>query len=163
MLYIFVSILAGVSIVVARVINSNLAKIIGIFQGTFFNYVIGLFFSFVFFILNKEFLYIPNVRFSSIPIWAYSGGLLGVLVVLLSSYVTPKISAFYLTLFIFISQLFIGIFIDYFTLDGLSVGKIIGGFLVLLGLTYNLLIDKKHEMKTDSEQLIASTSEFIND
>lgn len=38
-IYIFISILAGVSIVVARIINCNLAKIIGIFQGTFYNYV----------------------------------------------------------------------------------------------------------------------------
>ncbi len=46
-IYFFISILAGVSIVVARIINSNLAEKIGIFQGTFFNYITGLLFSFI--------------------------------------------------------------------------------------------------------------------
>ena len=44
MLYICIAILAGVSIVVARIINANLAKEIGNWEGTFFNYITGLFF-----------------------------------------------------------------------------------------------------------------------
>jgi transporter family-2 protein len=56
-------------------------------------------------------------------------------------------SAFYLTLFIFIGQLFVGIIIDYFTLKELSLGKIAGGLLVLFGLSYNLLLDKKQAEK----------------
>lgn len=162
MLYILISILAGVSIVVARIINSNLAKIIGILQGTFINYIIGLLFSLIFLLLSSEFLRIPSIKFGSIPLWAYLGGLLGVLVVVLSSYITPKISAFYLTLLIFIGQLFSGIIIDYFTLNGLSIGKVIGGFLVLLGLTYNLIIDKKHEMQANSEQPIVSSTKSMD-
>ncbi|KOA19412.1 EamA-like transporter family protein [Clostridium homopropionicum DSM 5847] len=146
MFYIFISILAGVSVVVSRIINSNLAKIIGIFQGTFFNYVIGLIFSLMFLFISKETIQISNVKPHSIPSWAYLGGLVGVLVVVLSSYVTPKISAFYLTLLIFIGQLFFGIIIDFLTLEKLSLGKIIGGILVLLGLIYNLMLDKKQEL-----------------
>ncbi|RHW65938.1 EamA-like transporter family protein, partial [Clostridium botulinum] len=70
----------------------------------------------------------------------------GVLVIVLSSYVTPKISSFYLTLIIFIGQLFVGIIIDYFTLNKLSLGNMLGGLLVLIGLTYNLLIDKNQNI-----------------
>jgi len=145
MFYIFISILAGVSVVISRIINSNLAKIIGIFQSTFFNYVIGLFFSLIFLLISKEILQIPGIKFHSIPLWAYLGGFVGVLVIVLSSYITPKISAFYLTLLIFIGQLFLGIIIDFFTFNKLSLAKIIGGFLVLVGLTYNLILDKKQE------------------
>jgi len=78
----------------------------------------------------------------SVPLWAYLGGLTGVLVIVLSSYLTPKISAFYFTLLMFLGQLFVGIIIDYFTLNILPIGKIVGGFSVLVGLNYNLLIDK---------------------
>ena len=145
MLYIFISILAGISIVVARIINSNLAEKIGIFQGTFFNYVVGLFFSFILLIFSNEFANVYNGKLHSLPLWAYLGGMVGVVVVVLSSYINPKISAFYLTLLIFIGQLFVGIIIDYFTLNKLSVGKFIGGFLVLIGLTYNLMLDKKQK------------------
>lgn len=69
MLYIFIAILAGASIVVGRIINSNLAEKIGVFQGTLFNYVIGLFFSFIFLFLSNESLNITNTRIKSIPLW----------------------------------------------------------------------------------------------
>ncbi|AVQ45384.1 DMT family transporter [Clostridium botulinum] len=146
MLYIFIAILAGASIVAGRIINSNLAEKIGIFQGTLFNYVIGLFFSFIFLFLSNESLNITNTKIKSIPLWPYLGGLTGVLVIVLSSYVTPKISSFYLTLIIFIGQLFVGIIIDYFTLNKLSFGNLLGGLLVLIGLTYNLFIDKDQNL-----------------
>lgn len=142
MFYILISILAGVSVVVARVINSNLAEKIGIFQGTLFNYITGLISSSIFLLFSSETIHISKLN-SSIPWWVYSGGLVGVIVVVLSSYITPKISAFYLTLLMFIGQLFVGIVIDYFTLNKLSMGKLAGGLLVLAGLSYNLFIDKK--------------------
>jgi bacterial/archaeal transporter family-2 protein len=144
MLYVLLSILAGVSIVISRIINSNLANKIGIFQGTFFNYIVGLFFSFLFLFISSESLNISTTSLHKIPLWAYLGGLTGVLVVTLSNFITPKISAFYLTLIIFIGQLFVGIIIDYLTSNILSPGKLIGGTLVLIGLAYNLIIDLKH-------------------
>ncbi len=150
MLFVFIAILSGISVVVSRILNSNLAKEIGIFQGTLFNYVVGLFFSFIFLLLSNEISYVPALRLQGIPFWAYLGGLTGLLVVVLSSYVTPRISAFYLTLLVFIGQLFVGIIIDYFTLNKLSIGKIIGGLLVLFGLSYNLLIDKKQAIQAIS-------------
>ena len=80
---------------------------------------------------------------SSTPIIAYLGGLIGVISITLSNYVAPKISAFYMALLIFIGQLFTGIIIDYFTLGQLSLGKVIGGIIVCIGLAYNLNLDKK--------------------
>ena len=145
MLYILLSILAGISIVLGRVINSNLASRIGIFQGTFFNYVVGLLFSAIFLIFSSEAFDISRTTLYSIPFWAYLGGLSGVLVITLSNYTAPRMSAFYLTLLVFIGQLFAGIVIDYFTLNKLSIGKVIGGLLVLMGLTYNLIVDKRQE------------------
>lgn len=79
----------------------------------------------------------------SVPFWAFLGGLLGVIVVSISNLVTPKISSFYLTLIIFVGQLFTGIIFDYFSQGLISIGKIIGGLLVILGLSYNLIVDKK--------------------
>jgi bacterial/archaeal transporter family-2 protein len=147
MFFALISFLAGVSIVVARIINSNLAKEIGIFQGTLVNYIVGLFFSFIFLLVSSEFSNISILRLQSIPLWAYLGGCTGVLVVVLSSHITPRLSAFYLTLLIFIGQLLVGIIIDYFTLNKLPIGKVIGGLIVLFGLSYNLLIDKKQADK----------------
>lgn len=154
MLYICIAILAGISIVVARIINANLAAKIGIFQGTFFNYITGLFFSFLFLLFSNESLHISTATLQSIPFVVYLGGLVGVIVIVLSNYITPKILSFYLTLLIFVGQLFMGVLIDFFNSGDVSIGKIIGGFLVLLGLTYNLMLDKTCEpMKNSRVQL----------
>ncbi|MBJ7985283.1 DMT family transporter [Bacillus cereus] len=142
MLYICIAILVGVSIVVARIINANLAKKIGNWEGTFFNYITGLFFSMIFLIFSSDSLYISSHTLQSIPIAVYLGGLVGVIVISLSNYITPKIPAFYLTLLIFIGQLFTGTIIDFFLSHELSMGKIVGGIFVLIGLTYNLLVDR---------------------
>ncbi|PDY44887.1 DMT family transporter [Bacillus pseudomycoides] len=154
MLYICIAILAGISIVVARIINANLATKIGISQGTFVNYITGLFFSFLFLIFSNESLHVSTATLQSIPFVVYLGGLVGVIVIVLSNYITPKISSFYLTLLIFVGQLFMGVLIDFFNSGDVSIGKIIGGFLVLLGLTYNLMLDKTYEpMKNSRVQL----------
>lgn len=142
MLYICIAILVGVSIVVARIINANLAKKIGNWEGTFFNYITGLFFSMIFLIFSSDSIYISSHTLQKIPFVVYLGGLVGVIVISLSNYITPKISAFYLTLLIFIGQLFMGTIIDFFMTSELSIGKIIGGILVLIGLTYNLFVDR---------------------
>jgi transporter family-2 protein len=145
MFYIIISFLAGITTVVSRIINSNLAKKIGIFQGTFFNYVVGLFFASLFFLLSSESFSLSSLSLSSVPFWAYLGGITGVLVVVLSSYITPRISSFYLTLLIFVGQLFMGIIIDFVSINKLSPGKVIGGVFVLIGFAYNLLIDKRQK------------------
>ncbi|WP_191556886.1 DMT family transporter [Metabacillus idriensis] len=146
MVYLIISIFAGVSIVIARIINSNLADKIGLLEGTLINFVTGLMLSIIFLLFSSEAVSLSSLTLGNVPIWAYLGGAAGVIVIFLSSYLTPKVSAFYLTLFIFIGQLFTGIVIDYFTLGELSQGKILGGLLVLFGLVFNLKIDRKEEM-----------------
>ena len=49
-------------------------------------------------------------------------------------------SSFYITLIIFIGQLFSGIIIDFLILKTMPLQKIIGGVLVIAGLGYNLYI-----------------------
>lgn len=142
LMIVIASIVAGASIVLARNINSSLANKIGLLEGTFFNYIVGIFFSVIFLLISNDFLKL-STNYKSAPVWAFFGGILGVIVVAVSNLVTPKISAFYLTLIMFIGQLFTGIVIDYFAQGLISLGKTIGGVLVILGLSYNLLIDKK--------------------
>lgn len=147
-IYLLLSMLSGVTLVVARIINSNLAVKIGTYQGTIVNYIVGLLFSTLFFFINKEAMDLSYAHVTSIPVWAYLGGLGGVIIIVASNYLTPKISAFYLTLLLFVGQLFVGIVIDYMLLQEFSTGKLLGGVLVGLGLTYNLLIDKKKAQET---------------
>lgn len=153
------AVLAGVSIVVSRIINANLGDKIGVFSSTFFNYIVGFTISLFILLFTKEVANVTNLPLGDVPFWGYLGGFLGVIVVSLSSVAAPKISAFYMTLFCFIGQLSVGIIIDYVTLGTLSPGKVIGGILVLVGLSYNLNVDKKAtelEMDLVSEETITN-------
>lgn len=140
---IIVAIAAGASIVISRNINSILAEKKGLLTSTFFNYLTGLSLSIIFLLISSESIKQSYSLLGTVPLWAYLGGLLGVAVVAISNLVTPKISAFYMSLIIFVGQLFTGIIIDYFALGLISAGKIIGGLLVVAGLIYNLNIDNK--------------------
>lgn len=139
MFYILISMLAGVIIVVSRVLNTRLSEKIGLIESSYFNYLTAAITSLILFIIIGE-----KFSFSSlngIPFYAYLGGFLGVIIVILNSVVTPKMSSFYVTLLVFIAQLFSGIAIDWMIENTLPISKIIGGLFVVLGLGYNLYID----------------------
>ncbi|MBS4803762.1 MAG: DMT family transporter [Clostridium sp.] len=145
--YVLLAIMAGVSVVISRIYNSRIAEEIGTFQGIFVNYVTGLISSFLLFMLTKDYININPESYSNIPLYAYLGGGIGILVVMISNYTTPKVSSFYLSLIVFLGQLSIGILIDYYSYNTVSMWKIIGGLLILLGLSYNILIDKSFDSK----------------
>lgn len=143
MLYAICAILMGVCIVLSRIYNFKLSTQIGIMGSTFFNYLVGLIFSTIFLLISHEKIITNVTLFKSIPWWAYLGGLVGIFVVAMQSYSSKKLSAFYLTIFIFIGQLSIGMLIDYITKHELSIGKIIGCILVIIGMIYNVYLDTK--------------------
>lgn len=139
MFFIIISIAAGAIVVISRILNTKLSEKTGLIQSSFYNYITGLLASILLFITVKDKLVFQ--QFYSIPFYAYLGGLLGVIVVILSSVITPKMSSFYATLLIFIGQLFTGIILDCLVLNTISLPKIIGGILVVAGLAYNLHVD----------------------
>lgn len=156
MVYVILALVAGVTIVINRIINANLAHKIGLLQGTFFNYLTGLITALIVLVISNEVISINRLGDAvGLPWWAYMGGAVGVIVVGLSSCMNAKTSAFYLTLFMFVGQLFVGTIIDYMRVGTVSMGQIIGGVLVLAGLTYNLRTDKKMEKELEEENKIA--------
>lgn len=142
MLYIIMAFLAGVSLVLSRIINFNLAEKIGVLQGTFFNYIVGLSFSLVFLFIGGSKLSVTAALSGQIPWWALLGGFLGVMVVALSTCLAARVSVFHLTILIFAGQLLAGEVIDFLLKGQLSMGKSLGGLLVVAGLTYNLFLEK---------------------
>lgn len=136
-MYIILAVLSGVTIVLSRMTNAKLGKELSVYQSTFFNYVVGFIGSVLAMLLFRAaFLFEPHiegVRFYAM----FLGGVLGVIMIIISNIITPKISAFSLTIIIFVSQLFSGVLLDYFLYEQFSAGKVIGGTLVLLGLIFN--------------------------
>lgn len=143
MLYIILAILCGCITIISMIVNSHLARIIGVFQGTLINYIVGLVCTIALIIIVKSSTYVLPNHYTNIPLWAFLGGLLGVIVVASTNIVIPKIPTIYTTLLIFMGQLFTGILIDFFKDGFVSKGKIIGGLLIILGLIYNSFVDKK--------------------
>jgi len=144
-LAVFVSFLAGVSIVISRTLNAKLAEGTSIGASTFYNYLIGLIVAVPVCALwgtNEPLL----TAYSFSPeAYIYFGGIVGVCVVLLSNMTVLKVSSFYFSLFLFIGQVFSGILIDSLILQAFSIQNLIGGILVTAGLCVNLLLDRKHE------------------
>ncbi len=156
MFYIIIAFITGGMVILSLIINSHLSDKIGVFQGTFVNYVVGILVTLVVLLFNRNSINLTSYDFSKIPFWAYLGGVIGVMVVAMSNIIIPKIPAIYSTLLIFIGQLFAGIIIDYLTGTAVSKGKIIGGFLIIIGLMYNFLVDKN---EPESENTLTK-SEF---
>jgi transporter family-2 protein len=141
MFFIIISIASGAIVVISRILNTRLSEKVGLLESSFFNYLTGLLSAIILFVIIKDKITLSQLN--TLPFWAYLGGALGIIIVILSSVVTPKMSSFYITLIIFIGQLFSGIIIDFLILKTMPLQKIIGGILVIAGLGYNLYIDSQ--------------------
>src|SRR5690349_10160013 len=135
-----VSLFAGVTRTVSRMVNAQLSQRIGPLQSTFYNYVLGLICSVLTLLLIWQPVPLAVVASGQIPAWAYLGGAVGVLFVVLANLTAPKISAFSMTLLIFVGQIATGIALDVFVHQQIALGKIAGGALILGGLLANLSI-----------------------
>ncbi|OHW63177.1 hypothetical protein EUAN_00410 [Andreesenia angusta] len=148
MIYIAIALVTGSMVVLSMVINSKLAGRVGVISGTLVNYMVGLLGITVFLLLKDRGMAVELSGFKEIPIWAYFGGAVGVLVVSLSNVVIPKIPTIYSSILIFIGQISMGMIIDYFLLDIISIGKLVGSGLILLGLLYNFNLDRIESLKS---------------
>jgi transporter family-2 protein len=133
------ALLSGVTRTVGRMANAQLAVRIGSFQSTFYNYLVGLLCSLLALAALRSPLP-PAAVAGQIPAWAYLGGGVGVLFIVLSNLTAPRISAFAMTLLIFVGQIATGIAIDALAHQRLEPGKLAGGGLILAGLLWNQLI-----------------------
>lgn len=136
-----VSFASGIGIVVSRSLNARLANATSVRVGTFHNYWVGLVISVPVCLLLGGSLSFATVSVSA-NWFIYLGGVLGVCVVLLSNMTVVKISAFYLSLFLFIGQVFSGVLIDAILTQAFSFPIIIGGVLVAAGLCVNLWLER---------------------
>lgn len=143
-LAVLLAFLAGVSLVISRTLNAKLAELTNVRVGTFYNYFVGLIVAVLVYLLfsRSELGFTTVLRFSS-SWFLYLGGAVGVLVIAFCNIVVVKISAFYLSLLLFMGQVATGIVIDILLTGVFSTRNLIGGGFVTLGLFVDLLIDRK--------------------
>ena len=146
---IILSLITGITVVTSRAINSNLAEKSTLLASTWYYYFIGAIISFIIFIFSYKNIDFGSFSFSN-NIIIYFGGVLGALTVFLSNIAVTKISSFYMTLLLFIGQVFSGIISDIILTQKFSEANLVGGILVAIGLAINLWIDKKEKVDIKS-------------
>ncbi|HWQ58525.1 MAG TPA: DMT family transporter [Clostridia bacterium] len=139
---VFVSLLAGVLLIVARTLNARLAERTSLRAGTFFNYLVGLATALpVCLLLGRGEPAFTAFAFSP-KIWMYLGGIVGACVVLILNFTVTRVSAFSLSLFLFIGQVFAGLLIDALFLGAFTPRLLAGGLLVAAGLVANVIMER---------------------
>lgn len=143
---VFLSLLAGITIISSRLVNASLAQKTSIRYSTWCNYLTGLVLSLIlwFFSFREQ----PGI-FSTPPghILIYTGGIIGVVVVMLFSLCTLKLPAFPMTLTLFIGQIFTGVLLDIILEGSFSLQHLSGGILTALGLCLNFILEETNPRK----------------
>ena len=136
------SLVAGVNVVITRTLNARLAALTSVRISTFYNYLLGSVVAIpIFLLLGRQEL---NSVVISPNILIYLGGVLGVCVVLASNILVSKISALYLSILMFVGQVFAGILVDALVFQAFSPRVLIGGVLVAFGMCLNLVLDQNN-------------------
>jgi uncharacterized membrane protein YdcZ (DUF606 family) len=144
MIYIFLSFITGITIVINMMLNGKLAQTEGKINGVIINYLMATISSILLCIIMIRSL--PSyASIKSIPLFYLLGGIIGVLTTYIFNIIVPKVPAVYIVILRFIGQMFTSALIDYLYLGIFSKGKIIGGFLFLIGLIINAKVDNKYE------------------
>ncbi len=144
---VLLSLLTGVTVVLSRTVNAELAERIGSLKGSFVNHAVGLPITIVaLFIFGLNEPLFQNFVFNPDPI-IYLGGTLGITVVLLFNIVVPKVSSFKVTLLTFVGEVFCGVLLDIVVSQSFEQKTFIGGIIVAIGVGLNILLEKHYKNK----------------
>lgn len=126
-------ILAGLTVTLSVVQNGRLARKTSLKNTTLLNFITGLSGMLIIFLLTKQSFSAFN-KINELPLLAFIGGICGVIVVMLTSYIVNQIPVISATMLIYVGQLFAGFIIDYFRGIDLSLLKLIGFALIISGI-----------------------------
>ena len=147
---VILSLVAGITVVLSRTVNSRLSGETSPLVGSFINHVVGLPICFILALLLQQFVW---VSLSGIKPWIFLGGTLGVLTVVLFNITVPRLPAFQLTLLSFVSQVFTGIALDLMMGQEFSNASFIGGIIITAGLLANMVLNhmsqRRHKSTAD--------------
>ena len=147
---VFLSLCAGVTVVLSRTINSRLSMETSPIIGSFINHVVGLPICIVLTLLFQPSF---SIQIAGHSPFIYFGGVLGVVTVLLFNITVPRISAFRLTLLSFVGQIFTGILLDFVFGAEFSTSTFTGGGIIAAGLLINMILEQWDNFKKRKEDV----------
>lgn len=154
-LAIVLSLLTGVTVVTSRVINGRLADRVGAMAGAWHSYAFGSLTAAV--VLGVALLLGAERLPTELPggVWPYMGGAIGGVIVVLLNLSVTKLPSFIMTLIVFSGQVFAGLVIDVILSGAWSWRSFAGGCFALVGLSLNLLLDRKKKSERPSGSVLA--------
>lgn len=137
--YLIIALLAGILGAAQSPINAELTRNLNQqpLLGAFFSFLVGTITLFFLVWWKSEFA--PLKALPNIPLWSLSGGLLGVVFVMINILLVPKLGVTALFFMIILGQIIAAMMIDYFGLLGMNArplhfSKIVGLIVILIGL-----------------------------
>ncbi len=145
----FIAALVGANTVLCRYMNAIYARHNGLPMSTLANYVTGLCTALLaLLIMGDPSAVQPVGALTFRTVTMFLGGAVGVGLVQILVYITPRLPAFLSTILVFISQLGTGLLFDFWLTGAFSPGKIAGGVLVMLGLWHYAWVWKRAQEDT---------------
>lgn len=144
-----IALFVGFTTVFSMVQNTKLSTYTSLLQTTLMNFLTGLTGSLILFGLTGTSL----TTFSGLkdmPLFGYVGGLFGVCIVFLATFVMNKISVIAASMLMYTGQMIAGFMIDYARQVTYSPLKIGGVVLIILGVYINAYFDKKSHVAKSS-------------
>lgn len=121
--------LSGGTRVLSRQANSLLSQKSSVFHSTLLNYITGLTLSvLVYCLLPKS----GAVSYDNLPLWIFSGGLIGVVSVSLTSFLAFKLSQLSFSILLLCGQLLGSLVLDQLLGQLISSGRLIGVSMILI-------------------------------
>lgn len=134
---------SGVCIVTSRSTNARLATFADGTTSTLLNYVTALPVALVVAVMSTSPSALPGIveAGSTLPVWAFAGGVLSVGVIAAYNVVVPRLSAVSLTLLVFAGQVICGFVVDVVARGGSLDASVVGGLVVTAGIVVSRLAD----------------------
>lgn len=151
---IVLSLSAGVTVVLSRMVNARLAQQTSVLRSSFVAHITGLPLTLLL-ALGFTGMSLPQIAVGQLgPVWMYLGGALGVTVILLCNITVPKVPAFRLTLLTFIGQVGMGALLDALIGNVQSGASLIGGMVIAAGLLLNFCIEALCIHKSSASEVV---------
>lgn len=144
------SFMAGVGLVVSRMISAAVARSSGAIGSSLINHVVGLPLAVaLLFILGGSELSALPASLGTAPLWAYTGGIAGLFIIVITNIVLDKVSAFRVSMLLFVGQVFSGAAIDFLMGVDFSGRTFFGGVIIAVGVAANTLLEKRFAKAAD--------------
>ncbi len=131
MIFIIKAMLAGIMIILSRIINYNVSVKSSIFNSVFVNNVSAVIFASLLISIFGP----SNIKsLQNAQWWMYLGGAIAIFVLFIQTFLVPRISAVVLTILTFVGQLSMSLLIDLLTGYEMSLKQLFGLVIIFIGM-----------------------------